>query len=437
MEQSKRGSGRNSEEVKERHIDKRGTSEDSQPKARTLRLDDWQLDALENEGNLLLCTGRQVGKTTIMSIKAAEYLVKHPNSRIIVCSLTEDQAQLMIVMVLDYLQRNYKSYIAKGKKAPTKSSVTLNNKSKVIARPVGNTGDAVRGFTGDILILDEASRFNDFIFQAAKPTLLTTGGKIWICSTPFGKSGYFYECFLNKHERFKVIHTNSWNVVNTRPISEAWTIQQKTLAIEFLNQEKKDMSELQFSQEYLGMFVDDLRQLFSDKIINHTCTEIRPPTIRPHREYYCGIDIARLGADEGTYEVLEKVDLGDNEKRLIQVENIVTKKQLTTQTFDRIIQLNKQYDFRKIGIDAGAGALGVTILDFLLREDDVKRKVEALNNRQIPLDRDGKRKRGLLKEDMYLNLLALMETRRIKLLKDEDLILSLRSVQYEYITTGY
>ena len=29
------------------------------------------------------------------------------------------------------------------------------------------------------------------VFTASKPTLLTTGGKIWMCSTPFGKTGYF------------------------------------------------------------------------------------------------------------------------------------------------------------------------------------------------------------------------------------------------------
>jgi len=121
-----------------------------------MQLDPWQKDVLDAKGNLLLCTGRQVGKTTIFSRKAADYMLKHPNSKIIVVSLTEDQAQLIIIMILTYLEQNHKHTVGKGKFKPTKSSITLVNKSKVIARPVGNTGDAIRGFTGDILIVDEA-----------------------------------------------------------------------------------------------------------------------------------------------------------------------------------------------------------------------------------------------------------------------------------------
>ena len=439
MAKSKRGNRGETQATPGRPSDQSGDIEASEVKDEehktnkaNIKLDDWQVEALEEKGNLLLCTGRQVGKTTIMSIKAVEEMIARPGTRIIVCSLTEDQAQLIIIMVLDYLQRKYKSWIAKGKHAPTKSSVTLNNKSKIIARPVGNTGDAVRGFTGDILILDEASRFNEFIFTAAKPTLLTTGGKIWICSTPFGKQGYFYDCYLNKSGRFKVIHTNSWDVVNNREISDSWTPQQKKLAIEYLEAEKKDMSELQFAQEYLGMFVDDLRQLFSDAIIDKSCILKRPTLIPRGSEFYMGVDIARLGEDETTFEIIQKI----NKDYFRQIENLVYKKRLTTDTYDTIVALEKQYNFKQIGIDAGAGALGVGILDFLLRNDYVKRKMIALNNLSRNLDSRGERKRTLLKEDMYLNMLAMMEKEQLKLLDDEDLRLSLKSIQYEYVATA-
>jgi hypothetical protein len=396
-------------------------------------LDDWQKEALEYEGNLLLCTGRQVGKTFIMSRKASEYMIKHKGSKIIVCSLTEDQAQLMIVMVLSYLEQNYKFLIKKPySKNVTKNKIVLTNGSSIVARPVGNTGDAVRGFTGDVLILDEASRFNEFIFTASKPTLLTTGGKIWMCSTPFGKQGYFYECYLNKSKRFKVIETNSWDVVNTRPISEVWTENKRAEAIRFLEDEKKDMSELQFAQEYLGKFAEDLLQFFSDDLIKRSCILKRRETIYPERNYFLGVDIARMGNDESSFEILDKI----NSERIEQVENQTTNKTFTTETYDRILQLERQYQFRKIGIDAGSGSLGVGILDNLLKETIVKKKVEALNNRSRDLDRDGKKKTTLLKEDMYQIMKMLMERGFLKLLDDENLQLSLKSIQYEYITSA-
>src|SRR3990167_11463940 len=135
-------------------------------------LDDWQEEVLKYNGNILLCTGRQVGKTTIMARKCSKYMINHANSKIIICSLTEDQAKLIIIMILEYLERNHKGLIAKGKNKPTQNKIMLSNKSQAIARPVGNTGDAVRGFTGDVLVLDEVSRFNELILTSAKPTLL-------------------------------------------------------------------------------------------------------------------------------------------------------------------------------------------------------------------------------------------------------------------------
>ena len=49
-----------------------------------MQLDKWQQEILDYDGNVLLCTGRQVGKTTVFALKAAKYLVSHKNSRIIV-----------------------------------------------------------------------------------------------------------------------------------------------------------------------------------------------------------------------------------------------------------------------------------------------------------------------------------------------------------------
>ncbi len=116
-------------------------------------LDGWQTKILETEGDLLLCTGRRVGKTTIFAIKAAERMVKNKGTQIVAVSLTEDQAFLMHSMVLNHLEKNYKPYLkVPKKKKPTKSIIHLNNGSSYTVRPVGNTGDAIRGFNASVLI---------------------------------------------------------------------------------------------------------------------------------------------------------------------------------------------------------------------------------------------------------------------------------------------
>jgi hypothetical protein len=332
-------------------------------------------------------------------------------------------------MILTYLEQNHKRDIQKGRKKPTKSTITLTNGSQVIARPVGNTGDAVRGFTGDILIVDEASKMPEMMWIAAKPTLMTTAGKIWMCSTPHGKQGYFWECFQNKHKRYKVFHISSEKVVKERKISESWTKARRDDVMQFLREEKQSMSELRYGQEYLGLFLDDLRKFFSDELIEKCCILKRRERIYPDRVYSMGVDIARMGGDETAYEILDKT----SDTMLKHVENITTTKTLTTQTEDRIRELHQRYQFEKIYIDAGSGSLGVGILDHLLRYDDTKREVVPINNKTRALDRHGKKTTKLLKEDLYDHLRSLMENGEILLLDDDDVKASLRSIQEEFV----
>jgi len=394
-------------------------------------LDKWQEDVLAEQGNVLLCTGRQVGKTTIFAIKAAKYLVEHPEHQIIVVSLTEDQAKLIIVMTLDYLEKHYKDKIAKGKKKPTQNIIQLKNGARMRARPVGQTGDSVRGFTGNVLYIDEAAGMTPLLWASAKPTLLTTSGIIWMSSTPRGKQGYFWEMFEDKNDRnrFKVFHISSEEVITNRPTTDSYTQQNKDDAIQLLADERADMSELQYGQEYLGLFLDDLRQYFSDALIKKCCTLKRFPY---KKDNFMGVDIARMGGDECAYEVLHK----HSDKDIVHIENITKSMQVTTKTEEDIIGLNRIWNCHSIGIDAGSGSLGVGIYDNLLNNDETKRKVIAMNNRTIAMDREGKKRQRIFKEDMYDNLLQMMEKGHIKLLNDRDVILSLSSIQMELVETS-
>ena len=394
-----------------------------------LTLDPWQEEILKYDGNVLLCTGRQVGKTTIFAIKAAKYMMKHPKSQIIICSLTEDQAKLIIVMILDWLEKHEKKQIAKGKDKPTQSRITLINKAVVIARPVGTTGDSVRGFTSDVLILDEVSRFNEFILTSAKPTLASTGGQIWMCSTPKGKQGFFYESFINKNNRFKVFHVNTEEVYTNRPIMGDWTETRRAEALKFLEEEKRDMSALQYGQEYLGLFLDELRQYFSDELIAKCCYLVRPQPPVWKKDNYMGVDIARLGRDLCAYEILNLRPSG----KVFHVESITKSKQLTTKTEQDIDDLAHAWNCGKVGIDAGSGSLGVGLYDRFLQNPKMRHRVIAMNNRAISIDKEGKKQQRIFKEDMYENLKNMMEKEEIYLLTDEEVRLSLKSVQWEIV----
>jgi|TARA_R100000501_G_C2621130_1_gene114371 hypothetical protein len=397
-------------------------------------LDDWQKTAVNHEGNLLLATGRQVGKTFTMAYKCGEYMRSHPNSQIIIASLTEDQAKLIIVMILDYLQKHCKTEIARGKNKPTLTKITLKNKATALARPVGNTGDAIRGFTGDVLVLDEVARFNELILLSAKPTLASTGGQIWMCSTFFGKQGYFYECFLNKDDNWKVIHVSTDEVYTDRPISESWTKDRKEKALKFLESEKRELSELQYAQEYLGLAVEELRQFFSEELIDKCCT------IDPKKKYdilgttFQGIDVGRMGTGETVLVSVDRI----RRERLRMFDMDITVKRALTDTVKLVLHKDKIHKHQKIYIDSTG--IGWGVFDPLHEDRQTKRKVVAIENVKKSLDRErGKdidQRKRTMKEDLYINLKNLMEKGHITLWDDPKLRLSLRSIQSEHEEGG-
>lgn len=374
-----------------------------------MKLDKWQKEVLETEGNIVLRSGRQVGKSTIISIKAGEYAIKNSNKTILIIASVERQALLLFEKVLAYIFEKYRSQIKKGADKPTKHTLKLKNGSVIHCLPTGMSGYGIRGYTIDLLIADEAAFIPEEVWTAVTPMLAVTKGDIILLSTPFGKSGFFYKRFTDP--AYKSFHVSSEDC--------------KRISQEHLDQRKKEMSKMEYAQEYLGEFVSDLLQFFPDDLIKETCTLMRTG-INPHKDYFMGVDIAGMGKDETTYEILD----GTHKLSAYQKESIIKRGQRTNVTTDDIIMLNARWNFNKIGIDDGG--MGVGVFDQLLVTDSTKRKVIALNNAKRFIEKNKKRSKKLLKEDMYNNLLGMMQRKEIKLLNDDNVIESLRSIQSEY-----
>jgi hypothetical protein len=379
-------------------------------------LDGWQKDVLAAEGNLCICSGRQVGKSQIVAIKVAEWIANHPKGRVVVISITEDQSELMLQKILIHLTDNYPKLIARGKHKPTKHLVRLTNGATALTKAVGQYGLGVRGLTADILVGDEAAYVAQAIWHAVTPVLLTTGGSMWLLSTPNAQEGYFYEAYTNRDMGFQTFHVNSEEVAESRPEP------QRSHMLSYLSQEKARMTDMEYAQQYLAQFLEEQGQLFPDELITACQTSSRD--LVGHNPKFMGVDVARMGGDETTFEVLEKVG-----RVFFHIENIMDTYTLTTETISKVLELDAKYSFRTIYIDDGG--LGVAVFDQLLNNDQTKRKVVAINNSSRALDRDGKRKRKLLKEDLYLNLKRMMEQGEIRLLADPEVFTSLKSIILE------
>ncbi len=392
-----------------------------------LNLDDWQVEILKSQGNLILCSGRQVGKSTIVAIKAAEEVVKKAKTSVMVVSFTEKQAQLLFFKILNYLEENYRYLIKTGRERPTRHIINLKNGSVIYCFAAGMTGDSLRGFTLNGVIIDEAPLMAEEIWMAIEPMMLTTGGWIWMLGTPHGAAGRFFEFYKNENKQFKVFHVNSEKVMFERKLSSSWTELQREKALLHLEDKKKSMSRKEYAQEYMGEFIKEFSQFFSDELIKKSCMLRRSSIPSSAGVYFLGVDVARMGEDECTFEIINRQD----RKALIHVDSIVMQKQYLNEVTNKILELDKVYNFKKIYIDDGG--IGVGVFDYLLENEQTKRKIIAINNRARPLDRDESQKKKLLKEDLYNNLAGLMERGEIKLLNDDEVIESFKSVQYEYV----
>ena len=68
-------------------------------------------------------------------------------------------------------------------------------------------------------------------------------------------------------------------MIKERVIIDDWTKEKRDKALKFLENQKTILSEMEYAQEYLGQFLDDMRQWFEDELIQSCMTEERPGTI--------------------------------------------------------------------------------------------------------------------------------------------------------------
>ena len=153
--------------------------------------DPWQRDLLLSDARqLVLLCGRQSGKSTITAVLAAHQAAFVPASLVLLLSPSLRQSSELFRKVRDVLA-------ALGGAAPPaveESALRLEfgNGSRVVCLPGKEA--TIRGFSAPALVVeDEASRVPDDLYQAVRPMLATSGGRLILLSTPWGRRGHFFE----------------------------------------------------------------------------------------------------------------------------------------------------------------------------------------------------------------------------------------------------
>jgi len=185
---------------------------------------------------ILNCT-RQWGKSTIAAAKAVHQAMTAAGSLSLVVSPSARQSGEFLRKAEEFVMRL--GMRPKGDGENT-LSVAFPNGSRIVGLP-GNEA-TVRGFSAvALLLVDEASRVSDTLYQAIRPMLAVSRGALWLMSTPNGPRGFFYETWMKGGA--------DWTRVRV-PATEC-----PRIGADHLEEERVWLGDRGFRQEYLCEFV--------------------------------------------------------------------------------------------------------------------------------------------------------------------------------------
>jgi phage FluMu gp28-like protein len=212
----------------------------------------------QGKRDLLNCS-RQAGKSTVSSVIALHTAKFVKNSLTLLFSPSQRQSGELFRKVLGSLER-----LPDRPKLleESKLSVILENGGRIVSLP--GSADTVRGFSGATLIIeDEAAFVDDELYFAVRPMLATSGGRLILMSTPFGKRGHFWQVWDEGG--------SEWNKVKV-PATEI-----PRIPASFLEEERRAMGEWRFKQEYMCEFVENEDAFFSyDSVKGALSSDVQP-----------------------------------------------------------------------------------------------------------------------------------------------------------------
>jgi len=156
--------------------------------------DPWQAAVLRSDSKrILLNCCRQSGKSTTMAVLALWNAIYKKRALVLVVSPSLRQSSELVRKVTERV-----AYLPIKPHLVGESKLTLefNNGSRIVSLPA--TEATVRGFSApQVVIEDEAGDVPDELHQAILPMLITSRGRLFLCGTPKGRRGHFFDY----HER--------------------------------------------------------------------------------------------------------------------------------------------------------------------------------------------------------------------------------------------
>jgi hypothetical protein len=240
--------------------------------------DAWQTQVCTTPGNQLVLCHRQSGKSTTFAALGLEMACQKAEAVVLLLSPSLRQS--------GELFRKVKTFYHATQPLPllqdSALSLELANGSRIVSLP--GTADTIVGFSSvDLLILDEAARIPDGTYYAIRPMLAMSHGRLLAATTPYGQRGWFWEAWEGREEDEDATldqltveailadlgiawsteaawTEDSWPVAWTR--TKLTAPENPRLDKRYLANERRQVPELVFQQEWLCRFVEVMEAVF-------------------------------------------------------------------------------------------------------------------------------------------------------------------------------
>jgi hypothetical protein len=250
---------------------------------------------------------------------AIYWALKHQRVYIMIVSPTNAQVLKLQKEICKVLENT--PFVFRINSSPGQAHIQLINETYIIFKSA-ESADSIRGYSIDYLLLDEFAFIKPDTYNTIiAPTMTVKGKKTLFCSTPKGKN-LFHKFFQYGKSKLypKWISFKSTYLQN--PFSDK----------DFIEEQRKTLSDWQFRQEYLAEFVD-ADSIF--KGIENIAVNEQITHKRENEQYYIGIDVGFL--NDSTV-----ISIFNQHNQQVYVEEL--KSATNQQQIDKIIEINNMFN---------------------------------------------------------------------------------------------
>lgn len=390
--------------------------------------------------NISVRQSRQTGKTWILALKALHAAYAKPGAIdpddeyvIMIFAPTQKQSGIMFSRISSII--NTSPVLNNDIENMIQTKITFKNGSVIYNYPIGEYGDNVRGFSVNILIIDEAAYIKDVAYDSITPSLLATDGALWLISTPKARYGHFYNTFkkgLDYKDYWKRRQANYTGISKYNkedeiirqglydhagqsvtfwfPYTVGQEVKRRNKKGEIINvpqitdriiqYARSTMHPVKFAKEYLAMFVDESNMYFPlELLVNSTDNyPIRSGPL-PGYTYFMGVDFAKV-QDYYIALVLESPPAEEEESLRVVYWQQELKRDYSI-TIPRTAQIARMFGAKTLYCDAtGVGAPNVEKLTTMLQGISKVEGIVMSNKRQ---------------NEMYANVFELLGSGKLRL----------------------